>query len=131
VIRETYVRLMAKNKERKVALIACARKLLVILTAMVRNDETWDPTRNQASPPPLPQTEVQELTEALAALGIEPEDDQSIEPEATNEVASASAPSKPTTRKANPRKQKASVKTTAKPTASRKRRPASELPMAT
>jgi transposase len=41
VIREFYQRLLAKGKLPKVALIACMRKLLVILNAMIRNNQTW------------------------------------------------------------------------------------------
>jgi transposase len=37
VIREFYLRLLARGKEKKVALVACMRKLLTILTAMVRD----------------------------------------------------------------------------------------------
>jgi transposase len=45
VIREFYQRLLEKGKLKKVALVACMRKLLVILNAMIRNNQTWqDPT---------------------------------------------------------------------------------------
>lgn len=40
-IRCFYERLISRGKERKVALTACMRKLLVILNAMVRKNETW------------------------------------------------------------------------------------------
>lgn len=43
VIRSFYERLLARGKEKKVALTACMRKLLVILNAMVRNQKTWRP----------------------------------------------------------------------------------------
>lgn len=43
VIRSFYERLLARGKEKKVALTACMRKLLVILNAMVRNHKTWRP----------------------------------------------------------------------------------------
>ena len=36
-------RLMAKNKEFKVCLVACMRKLLSILNVMVKNDQCWSP----------------------------------------------------------------------------------------
>ena len=36
-----YTRLIAAGKPKKVALIACARKLLTILNAMVRNTTRW------------------------------------------------------------------------------------------
>jgi len=40
VIREFYQRLLKRGKEKKVALVACMRKLLTILNCMVRNNET-------------------------------------------------------------------------------------------
>jgi transposase len=41
VIRSFYERLVAKGKLKKVALVACMRKLLVILNAMIRDNKTW------------------------------------------------------------------------------------------
>lgn len=41
VICEFYERLLAKGKEKKVALTACMRKLLVILNAMIRDLTPW------------------------------------------------------------------------------------------
>lgn len=41
VIREFYERLLRRGKERKVALTACMRKLLVILNAMVKSQTPW------------------------------------------------------------------------------------------
>lgn len=43
IIKEQYDNLCEKGKLKKVALIACARKLLVILNAMVRDNATWQP----------------------------------------------------------------------------------------
>jgi transposase len=43
VIREFYERLLAKGKSPKVAQTACTRKLLVILNAMVRTKQPWQP----------------------------------------------------------------------------------------
>jgi transposase len=43
VIQACYLRLLAQGKAKKVALIACMRKLLIILNAMVRNKQTWCP----------------------------------------------------------------------------------------
>jgi len=40
-IRETYGRLLAAGKPKKVALVACMRKLLTILNAMVRTGTHW------------------------------------------------------------------------------------------
>lgn len=41
VIREFYQRLLGAGKLKKVALVACMRKLLVTLNAMVRDGRTW------------------------------------------------------------------------------------------
>lgn len=41
VIKQHYQNLCGKGKRKKVALIACARKLLIILNAIVRNNRTW------------------------------------------------------------------------------------------
>lgn len=43
VIRAFYERLLANGKEKKVALAACMRKLLVILNAMLRDQKPWNP----------------------------------------------------------------------------------------
>jgi transposase len=41
VIQTFYERLLANGKLKKVALVACMRKLLVILNAMIRDNKTW------------------------------------------------------------------------------------------
>ena len=41
VIREHYQRLLAKGKRKKVALVACMRKLLTILNAILRTQKPW------------------------------------------------------------------------------------------
>ena len=41
VIRDFYQRLLARGKIKKVALVACMRKLLVILNAMLRDNQPW------------------------------------------------------------------------------------------
>jgi len=46
VIRKFYERLVKQGKEKKVALTACMRKLLVILNAMMRTNQPW---RTQAA----------------------------------------------------------------------------------
>jgi transposase len=40
-LRATYARLLSAGKSKKVALIAVARKLLVMLNAMLKHNETW------------------------------------------------------------------------------------------
>jgi transposase len=43
VIRDFYQRLLRVGKPKKVALIACARKLLVLLNALLRDQARWNP----------------------------------------------------------------------------------------
>jgi transposase len=45
VLKAYYQRLIAKGKEPKVALVACMRKLIVILNTMIARGEKWDPSR--------------------------------------------------------------------------------------
>ena len=45
VFKVFYQRLIAKGKEPKVALIACMRKLIVILNTMIARRQKWDPSR--------------------------------------------------------------------------------------
>jgi len=47
-LRALYQRLVAAGKPKKVALVACMRKLLLILNAIVREQAPWDPTRAAA-----------------------------------------------------------------------------------
>ena len=44
VIRRVYLALRARGKKHKVALVACMRKVLTILTAMVRDRRRWSPS---------------------------------------------------------------------------------------
>jgi transposase len=48
VIREFYERLKSRGKPHKVALVACMRKMLTILNAMVRESTPWTPERKPA-----------------------------------------------------------------------------------
>ena len=41
VIREFYLRLVGAGKPKKVVLVACMRKLVVILNAIVRDRSPW------------------------------------------------------------------------------------------
>lgn len=43
VVRAWYKRLLTAGKPKKVALVACMRKLLVVINAMLRNRERWQP----------------------------------------------------------------------------------------
>jgi transposase len=45
VLKQFYERLKSAGKVSKVAIIACARKLLTILNAMVRDKARWDASR--------------------------------------------------------------------------------------
>jgi transposase len=45
VIKAFYDRLIAKGKEPKVALVACMRKLIVILNVLIARRQKWDPSR--------------------------------------------------------------------------------------
>jgi transposase len=45
VLKAFYQRLIAKGKPPKVALVACMRKLIVILNTMIARGEKWDATR--------------------------------------------------------------------------------------
>jgi transposase len=41
VLKNFYQRLVAAGKQKKVALVACMRKLLTILKAMIKHDQPW------------------------------------------------------------------------------------------
>ena len=43
LLREFYQRLVAAGKPKKVALVACMRKLLTTLNAMLKHQATWNP----------------------------------------------------------------------------------------
>jgi transposase len=48
-IRVFHSRLIAAGKPKKVAIVACMRKLLTILNAMLRDDALWDPTMHESA----------------------------------------------------------------------------------
>lgn len=50
VIKAFYTRLVAAGKPKKVALVACMRKLLTILNAMLRKNEGWDDSYHHIAP---------------------------------------------------------------------------------
>ena len=50
VIREFYERLLKAGKPKKVAIVACMRKLLTILNAIVRDTASWDPAKHFNTP---------------------------------------------------------------------------------
>ncbi len=45
MLKAFYQRLIAKGKPKRVAIIACMRKLIVILNTMLARGEQWDPNR--------------------------------------------------------------------------------------
>ena len=47
VIRDFYQKLVAAGKPKKVALVACMRKLLVILNAMLKHRSSWGDTSSR------------------------------------------------------------------------------------
>ena len=49
VLKAYYARLRARGKDAKVAIIACMRKLIVILNTMLARDETWNPPARAAA----------------------------------------------------------------------------------
>ncbi len=42
IIKEFYTRLLTAGKKPKVALVACMRKILTILNAMMKNQKAWN-----------------------------------------------------------------------------------------
>ncbi|MGF1713338.1 IS110 family transposase, partial [Photobacterium chitinilyticum] len=42
VFKSTYQRLLAEGKPKKVAIIACVRKMINILNSMLRDGALWD-----------------------------------------------------------------------------------------
>jgi len=48
IIKTHYERLLAAGKRKKVALVACMRKLLTMLNAIAKNGSKWDPTLHNA-----------------------------------------------------------------------------------
>jgi transposase len=51
VLKAFYDRLIAKGRPKKVAIVACMRRLIVILNVMIARGEKWDATRYQLSGP--------------------------------------------------------------------------------
>jgi len=45
VFKAFYERLIAKGKPPKIAIVACIRKLIIILNTMIARGQTWDPKR--------------------------------------------------------------------------------------
>lgn len=50
VIKTFYTRLVAAGKPKKVALVACMRRLLTILSAMLRKNEEWNESYHHVAP---------------------------------------------------------------------------------
>ena len=52
VIMAHYQKLRAKGKKAKVALVACMRKLILILNTMLARNQTWNPPADANANPP-------------------------------------------------------------------------------
>lgn len=50
VIKSFYEHLLAQGKQKKVAIVACMRKLLTILNAMMRDNKPWNPEQRVIGP---------------------------------------------------------------------------------
>jgi transposase len=50
VIKVFHSRLIAAGKPKKVAIVACMRKLLTILNAILRDQTPWDPRKHVQTP---------------------------------------------------------------------------------
>ena len=48
ILKTHYERLLAAGKRKKVALVACMRKLLTMLNAIAKNGSKWDPSLHNA-----------------------------------------------------------------------------------
>ena len=73
-LKAFYQRLIARGKEKKVAMIACMRKLLVIVNQMIRNNQKWGENKVQQNEP---QDNVQ-ATSAPAADELNNKSEQAI-----------------------------------------------------
>lgn len=49
VFKSTYQRYLAEGKPKKVAIIACVRKMVVILNAMLRDDVRWEEKQHESN----------------------------------------------------------------------------------
>ncbi|SAL45444.1 transposase [Caballeronia sordidicola] len=56
VVRACYQRLVKAGKPKKVAIVACMRKLLIIMNAMVKSRQPWDIQKaiSVSAPSPAP-----------------------------------------------------------------------------
>ncbi|GGJ55274.1 hypothetical protein GCM10008938_46780 [Deinococcus roseus] len=43
MVQKVFQRLVAAGKPKKVAIVACMRKMLVILNAMMKSNSIWEP----------------------------------------------------------------------------------------
>lgn len=78
-LKAFYQRLIARGKEKKVAMIACMRKLLVIVNQMIRNNQKWGENKVQKNEP---QDNVQ-ATSAPAADKLNNQSEHAIEEKPT------------------------------------------------
>ena len=112
VIRAFFARLMARGKERKVALVACAHKLLRILDAMVRHNEPWDASRHPAALAEIADADREAIANDLADLEADETADEPAEHPRRPSPKAVASPNKTARRSTkNP------IKTAAKPPA--------------
>ena len=53
IIKEFYLRLLSGGKAKKLALVACTRKLITILNAIVRDNQQWNTSFNKQRASPI------------------------------------------------------------------------------
>ncbi len=75
-IKAFYDRLVAAGKPKKVALVACMRKILVALNAMLRHGEFWRTEEPAAADPAIP--EIGQSSADRAPSGITPDADSAV-----------------------------------------------------
>ena len=105
-----YQRLTARGKEKKVAMIACMRKLLVIVNQMIRNNQKWGENKVQKNEP---QDNVQ-TTSAPATDELNNQSEHTVEEQPTIKKALVSKKQTSTVKSVAQRKtkKKATPKTT-------------------
>ena len=108
VIKAFYQRLIARGKEKRLAMIACMRKLLVIVNQMIRNNQKWGENKVQKNEP---QDNVQ-TTSAPVADELNNQSEHAIEEKPTVKKPCVSKKQTTTVKSGAQRKTKTTPKTT-------------------
>lgn len=108
VLKDFYQRLTARGKEKKVAMIASMRKLLVIVNQMIRNNQKWGENKVQKNDP---QDNVQ-TTSVPAADELNNQLEQTVEEHPTIKKARVSKKQTSIVKSVAQRKSKTTQKTT-------------------